>query len=302
LGLTAAATADDLARAVTERVRALLDAEAIEAPYRAALALALELPGNLLSPAPNLRWARPVWTCCAAAGGHWKQAVPMAAAVEVFMVALDLLDDLEDGEENAVSASFGTARTLNVTTGLLSLAYGQLLDGAGVEAARLLLEGGLRACSGQHADLAPADEHGGTLEGALAVASAKSGSLVAAICRLGALSGGADEQRQQLFAQFGSHLGIAAQLANDIAALAPAAVGKTDVALCRPTLPLAYAALPRTPLPEDTDRCPDVWANRPAQYTWAVADTYRRLALELIPRLTADADARAALAALLHVL
>ena len=291
-----------LGSALAVRARALLDTEAVDQPYRAALAVALEYPGNLLSTAPDLRWARFVWACCQAAGGQWEQAVRTATAVEIFMVALDMLDDLEDAETNAISASLGPARTLNASTGLLFLAYRELLSAAGDQATRLLLDGGLRACAGQHADLASAADHGSTLDGAPAIASAKSGTLVAAICCLGALIGGADEQRGQLFAQFGRYLGIVAQLANDIAALAPTALDKTDVALCRPTLPLAYAALPRTPMFKHADCRLTAWMDGPAQYTWAVADTYRRLALDLIPRLTADVAARAMLAALLHLL
>jgi geranylgeranyl pyrophosphate synthase len=150
--------------------------------------------------------------------------------------------------------------------------------------------------------LASPTDQGCTLTGALAVTSAKSGTLVATICRLGAMISGVDEQRQQLFAQFGRHLGTVAQLANDIAALDPTAVGKTDVAFCRPTLPLAYAALSRPLTPTDMGDSLNLWTEGPVQFTWAVAETYRRLALDLIPCMTEDAAAQAALATLLHLL
>ncbi len=302
IGVALQDTEDQFRIALTARARALLNSDAIDQSYREALTATLQYPGNLLSAAPDLRWARPIWACCQAAGGRWDQAAPTAGAVEIFMVALDLLDDLEDAEANAISLLLGPARTLNATTGLLFLAIRELLSAAGAQAARLLADGGLRACAGQHADLTVVADQGSTLEGALAVTSAKSGTLVATICRLGAMISGVDEQRQQLFAEFGQYLGTVSQLANDIAALNPATAGKTDVALCRPTLPLAYAALLRPLTATDVGDYLNLWTDGPVQFTWVVAETYRRLALEMIPRLTEDADARAALAALLHLL
>ena len=279
-----------------------LEAAPVAPAYRAALAAALALPGNILSCSPNLRWARPVHACCVAAGGRGEQAVPIAAAVEVFMVALDLLDDLEDGETNPLQVGLGTASSLNAAMGLLFLAQHCLAqEPNGASAAAILVEAGLRAGSGQHADLAPAADGSLTLDEALAVTSAKSGSLVAAICRLGAFAAGADGDVQARYARFGGYLGVAAQLANDIEAIAPAAAGKTDLALGRPTLPLVYAGA-RDAAEEHEDVAAALWAEGAAHFTWAVAATYRQHAQELIPSLTGDPAAGAALAALLQVL
>jgi len=292
--------------AVREQAERLLDAAPMTPAYRAALVAALRLPGNVLSTAPNARWAQLVWTCCAAVGGNEEQAVPIAAAVELFMVALDLLDDAEDGEESALQAELGAACALNVSTGLLFVAQQGLLaagnGGDGVVLARLLLTAGLRACAGQHTDLTGVSERPVGLDDALAVTAGKSASLVAAICQLGAARAGADAPAQGLFARFGWYLGIAAQLVNDLKGLQPDAVGKTDIALGRPTLPLAYAAQLAPITKTEVDMRAAVWADGPAQFTWAVAETYRGHALALIPRLTDDYAAGAALAALLPCL
>ncbi len=274
--------------------------------YRAALIVALRLPGNILSDAPNARWARPTWTCCAVAGGNEQQAVRAAAAVELFMVALDVLDDAEDSEESALQAELGAACALNVSTGLLLIAQQGLLaagnGGDGVGLAHLLLNAGLHACAGQHADLTGVSEQPVGLDDALAVTAGKSASLAAAICQLGAARAGADSAMQSLFARFGWYLGMVAQLINDLKGLQPDAVDKTDIALGRPTLPLAHAAqLAPTAETEAIVRVA-VWTDGPAQLTWAVAETYRSHALALIPHVTADHANRAALAALLPTL
>jgi geranylgeranyl pyrophosphate synthase len=95
---------------------------------------------------------------------------------------------------------------------------------------------------------------------------------------------------------------MVAQLINDIVALAPDAEGKTDIALGRPTLPLAYAAHYMAAACNGVDAAETraaLWTNGPTYLTWTVAETYRQQALDLIPQLTADPSTYQALAALL---
>ncbi len=290
--------------AVAARVRDSVRAAPGSDEYRMALTTALSLPGNSLSDTGDARWGYLVWTCCVAAGGRWEQAVPVAAAVELFMIALDVLDDEEDGEGTPLRAALGPARTLNVSTGLLLLAQRGLLAAPGGAAlADILLDAGVRACSGQHADLAPPLEHGHDLDVALEVAAGKSASLVAALCRLGAACAAADVDTQRLYAHFGASLGMMMQLRNDIAAVRPGALGKTDIALGRPTLPLARMA-PMVVTPEmsasEADDSAALRRGQAALVAWTVAEMYRRHAEGVIPALSTDPDGRAALARLLE--
>ncbi|MFP4438544.1 MAG: polyprenyl synthetase family protein [Chloroflexaceae bacterium] len=271
--------------------------------YRVDLAAALELPGNALADAPDMRWARQVWTCCMAAGGHWSQAVPVAAAVEIFMVALDLLDDLEDNEAHPLVTRFGPARALNVSTGLLLLAQQQLLiSSPGPTAVDMLLSTGLHACSGQDADLGGLPPQDDQIHVALEITSWKSATLVATVCRLGALCAGADAAVQAGYARLGWHMGMMAQLANDIRAVAPDATEKTDIRLGRPTLPLVYADCRRgdTAAGGDTPATrARLWNGASVYLTWAVVETYRRQARDLIAQLTPDPQLRVMLLKLL---
>jgi len=285
--------------------RSLCDAPVTPA-YRSALAAALALPGGILSPDPDARWARLVWTCCSAAGGAWPAAVPAAAAVELFMVALDLLDDEEDGEDNPLRVQLGAGPALNVATGLLFLAQHSLLAAHGGRAVRRLLDAGMRACSGQHADLCVPPGRAVGLQDALDVTAAKAAPLVAAVCDLGAGVAGASDEVQERYAHFGWHVGMVAQLANDIMALRPDAVGKTDVLLRWPTLPVVSALLQRGEVSTAAGATGDdqmaPWTSSGVYLTWAVAETYRRHAVALVPVLTVDAGSSAALAGLLDVL
>lgn len=289
--------------AVADEAGACLHDAPVGPAYRAALQAALEIPGNILSPDPDARWARLVWTCCSAAGGAWTAAVPVAAALELFMVALDLLDDEEDGEDNPLRVQLGAGPALNVATGLLFLAQHSLLAAHGGRAVRRLLDAGMRACSGQHADLCVPPGRAVGLQDALDVTAAKAPPLVAAVCGLGACVAGASDEVQERYAHFGWHVGMVAQLANDIMALRPDAVGKTDVLLRRPTLPVVSALLQHSTATGATgDDQPAPWSSSGVYLTWAVAETYRRHAVALLPGLTDNAESRAALAGLLDVL
>lgn len=284
----------DCVETVADGVRELLRAAPLTPAYRTALAAALEVPGRILSAAPEARWTHCVLTCCAAAGGPWEQATSTAGAIELFMAALDLLDDEEDREESPLRSEFGPARLLNVSTGLLFLAQTSLTSARGEQATSILLDWALRACSGQDADLVTESTAGIGIAEALTVTEWKSASLAAAACQLGALCGGADFALQARYAQFGAYLGMVSQLANDMRGAFSGAEGKTDIALRRPTLPLVYAAhqAPGDGDQKSVPREPTVrLETAPLALTLVVAETYRFQALDLIPRLTVDAAA-----------
>jgi geranylgeranyl pyrophosphate synthase len=289
--------------AVSDEIRRLLSIAPITIDYRATLDTALALPGGLLSDTKEDHWSRIVCTCCTAAGGRWENAVTVAACVEIFMVALDVLDDEEDVEDSWLHDRLGMPLTLNASTGLLLLAqWGLLSVGAG--GARSLLDAGLRACSGQHADLSV----GGNgiqvgLEDSLSVTATKSASLVAGISRLGAWCAGACESVCELYERFGWYVGMVKQLTNDMSDTHPTSTAKTDIALGRPTLPLAYAKLGTRTRREgqmsEAEMRTDLWTDGGVYLTWAIAETYRRRALDMLPDLTPDFVLRDNLAALL---
>jgi len=288
--------------AIVVWVWGILHTAALSDSYRAALVAALALPGNILADTPDGRWACIVQTCCVTAGGRGEDAIPAAAAAELFMVALDVLDDEEDGEATPLRTAWGAARALNVSTGLLFLAQRALLAApGGALLLGIMFDAGIHACAGQHADLAPVTEHGGDPTSALSVAKGKSASLVAALCQVGAACAEADAGTQSLYACFGASLGMTLQLRNDIAAARPGATQKTDIALGRPTLPLAAASRMDVARTGGVDGLrAALQTGEPALLTWTISELYRRHASDLVPALSADPDDRAALARLLR--
>jgi geranylgeranyl pyrophosphate synthase len=149
----------------------------------------------------------------------------VALAVECYVCAIDLLDDVMDEDQTTTLQVLGTARTLNVSTALLTLAQQAVLSLSQQGAAPTLVlrlletlqESALVVAAGQHRDVLaerrPVEEF--TREECIEIAAAKAGSIIRLACRLGALCAGADEVLCEQFSEFGELLGIAHQLDND---------------------------------------------------------------------------------------
>lgn len=193
----------------------------------------------------------------------------VAVAVECYVCAIDLLDDVMDEDQTTTLQALGVARTLNVSTALLTLAQQAILSLSQQGAAPALVlrlletlqESALVVAAGQHRDVLaeqrPAQEF--TREECIEIAAAKAGSIMRLACRLGALCAGADDVLCEQFSGFGELLGIAHQLDNDshdlyyllqsdTSSFAPmgteisAGHVKSDLARRKKTLPIVLAA------------------------------------------------------------
>ncbi len=152
-------------------------------------------------------------------------ASSVAVAVECFVCAIDLLDDVIDEDQTPTLQTLGVARTLNVSTALLTLAHMAILSlSQRAVAPELILrllntlqESALVVTAGQHRDVLaeqrPAQDF--TREECIEIAAAKAGSIMRLACRLGALCAGADDVVCEQFSELGELLGIAHQLDND---------------------------------------------------------------------------------------
>ncbi len=149
----------------------------------------------------------------------------IGVAIECFVCALDLLDDVEDDDQTPVVQKLGVARTLNVSTTLLMMAQQALLSLAlqNVPSHRILLlldtlqSSALHATAGQHRDLL-AEQRAAkdmTDEECIEIAAGKAGAIMRLACLVGAIVADADEMLCEQFSEMGELLGIAHQLDND---------------------------------------------------------------------------------------
>jgi geranylgeranyl pyrophosphate synthase len=280
---------------VAESLRALAAGQAWPAAY-ARLVEDAVLPGDC---APSVddgitRWPALVLACAATCGPVSEEAVQAAVATALLMAAFDVFDD---GEDSELAPEADAAVLVNVGTGLLLLFHQVcctpslcMLPAPGV---RALVEAALRACGGQHSDLSRrADSAGMRAEEAVTITAAKSAALVAALCRMGALTGGARGLLLARYAAFGYHLGMATQMANDLSAVQGGPVHQTDLAYCRPTLPLVYAAQQTGAAWAGTETLVPVDA---LGATWVVLQVHRLRALRALDTIERTYPARALL-------
>jgi geranylgeranyl pyrophosphate synthase len=241
-------------------------------------------------------------------------ASSVAIAVECFVCALDLLDDVEDEDQSPTVQALGIARTLNVSTVLLALAPQALLSltQQGFAPTRVLTlletlqEAALTATAGQHRDLLAEQRAATDLtdEECIAIAAGKAGSLMRLACRMGVLCAGGDDFFSEKFSALGEHLGIAHQLDNDSHDMyyllqdqlsisifadvtnvnASAKSGKTDLIRGKKTLPIVIAAT-KYPKLQEAASITDEYTEEYVQAlregiiaTWGVSLLYRELA------------------------
>jgi heptaprenyl diphosphate synthase len=149
-----------------------------------------------------------------------ERAVACATAVELLHLASlvhdDIMDeaDLRHGTET-INSRAGTGRALVAGDLLLGHAHAAAAA-AGAEGARLIGTTLVRLCDGQAEEFVARFDAGRTERSYFASIEGKTGSLVEACCRLGALAAGCDATTTEALGQFGLNLGVAYQLADDL--------------------------------------------------------------------------------------
>ena len=255
-------------------------------------------------------------------------ASSVAIAVECYVCALDLLDDIEDGDQTPIVQALGPARTLNVSTSLLMLTQRAILSLSqlGIASERILSildaiqESTLAATAGQHRDLLAElrSARDLTREECIEIAAGKAGAIMRLACRLGALCAGATNELLEQFSEIGELLGISHQLDNDAhdlyyllqsntSAVTPskATSMKTDLVREKKTLPVVLAAkrgdtLQRKPLSADEEKQEYLRAlNEGIIATWGICLLYRERARDRLQEIEAHRPITPALRLLL---
>jgi len=211
---------------------------------------ALEARGKLLAQGEGFCWGVLPLLVCEAAGGNPQRALPLSIALECLIAAVDTFDDVQDGDApDGLWRACGIATATNVATLLLFLtqrALGRLLEqdipiATVAEIAQLFAAAGVQACSGQQRDLDESVGSEGDEAAYLVTIALKSGALVECACRAGALLGVAAPTAVAAYAQCGLNMGMALQIANDIAGASWDSADRSDLRVGKRTLPLLFA-------------------------------------------------------------
>ncbi|MFI0367475.1 polyprenyl synthetase family protein [Actinomadura sp. 1N219] len=254
--------------------------------------------GKALRPALALLSAR-------AAGTPYETALPGAVAVE-FVHAFSLLhDDIMDGDRTrrhrpAAWTVFGPSAAILGGDALLALSEELLLEeqtrGAHW-AARALAAATQRLISGQALDLGFEQRDDVTLDECLTMAADKTGALLACACSIGAMLGEGPTRLVTALTGFGSEMGLAFQLVDDLLGIwgSPDTTGKpvlADLRARKKSLPVVFALTAGT---AESERLAELYALPGAQSEdvlremarlveaaggreWAAAEADRRIA------------------------
>lgn len=195
-----------------------------------------------------------VLLAASAVGGAPTAAVPAAVGVELVHNFSLLHDDVMDGDatrRHRLTAwwVYGSGSAILAGDALLTLACDVLASSgnpAAREGTRQLNSTVLRLIDGQSADLAFEPRVDVGVEECLSMVSRKTASLLGCAGHLGALFGGAEPERAQRLRSFGSQLGMAFQLVDDLLGIwgAPETTGKpahSDLRNRKKSLPVVVA-------------------------------------------------------------
>ena len=244
-----------------------------------------------------------------AAGAAAQVGIPGAVAVELVHNFSLVHDDVMDGDTErrhrpTVWAVWGATSAILTGDALLALAQEVLLDSASphrAAAARLLAEATRHLIRGQVQDVAFEQRQDVTVAECLDMVSGKTGALLSASAAIGAVLAGAPAEVVDALATFGTQLGIAFQLVDDLLGIwgDPEITGKpvfSDLRSRKKTLPVTYALTHGGPAgrelsgwlsrQSDSHRQPDAGEARAADLIeaaggrdWAAAEARRRLAV-----------------------
>ena len=178
-----------------------------------------------------------------------REVVKAAVSVELTHLATLYHDDVMDEaplRRGAASANARWGNSVAILTGdFLFARTSAILADLGPEAVRIQAETFERLCMGQILETVGPENGMDPVKHHLQVLADKTGSLIAASCRYGALMSGADRQTIETLAAFGESIGVAFQLADDIVDIASdtAQSGKTPGTDLREGVPTLAALI-----------------------------------------------------------
>ena len=163
-----------------------------------------------------------------ACGAHWQFALPAAAAIELVHNFSLVHDDIQDNSpkrrgRDTAWVKWGAPMAINAGDALFVMSSQAIVDlknnypaDVVMKAAEILHNTCLDLTRGQYLDMSYEERNDLGVEDYWHMISGKTAALIAACCHIGALLGGADDEKQEVYRSFGHYLGLAFQVQDDI--------------------------------------------------------------------------------------
>jgi geranylgeranyl diphosphate synthase type I len=199
-------------------------------PFHDMLTYHMGWAGEGAGPEATGKRIRPLMVLLAAAscGADWKNSLPAAAAVELVHNFSLVHDDVQDNSDkrrgrSTVWTIWGVPMAINVGDALFVISNQAIVSlekthpaSTVVRAASILHDTCLDLTCGQFLDMSYEEHTDLKMEDYWPMIGGKTSALLSACTQIGALLGGADEQAQENYRQFGNHLGLAFQVQDDV--------------------------------------------------------------------------------------
>ncbi len=190
------------------------------------------------------KWAHLTFLSCECVNGVKEVVLPGAIAMELFALAADIFDDIQDQDNDKLPwRKIPNANAINLAICLLMLsneAISTITDCRLFrEVSTILSRTGISASDGQFQESLYDSSEQVTLDQYFELVESKSGSITACACKIGAILGGATETVVFQLEQFGINLGIMSQIRNDLNDFLNFEK-KNDLVNNRKTLPYVY--------------------------------------------------------------
>lgn len=164
----------------------------------------------------------------AASGGDLNKALPAAAAVELVHNFSLVHDDIQDNSpkrrgRDTAWTKWGAPMAINVGDALFVISSQAIIDlkdnypaEVVLQAAEILHNTCLELTRGQFMDMSYEERTDLAVDDYWPMIAGKTAALLSACCHIGALLGGADQEKQDAYRSFGQYLGLAFQVQDDI--------------------------------------------------------------------------------------
>ncbi|MDA8220903.1 polyprenyl synthetase family protein [Desulfosporosinus sp.] len=189
-------------------------------------------------------WAQLTLITCEGTGGTLEAGLQGAVAMELYALAADILDDIQDQDNNDLPwRKVPPAQAINLATCILVLSYKALSTISNrrhfKDVSNVLNQMGLQACDGQFQEFLNDGKEKISLEEYFEIIKKKSGGLTASACKIGAILGDAEQTLVNQLEKFGLTLGLMSQIKNDFHDFLNIET-KSDLVKGRKTLPFVY--------------------------------------------------------------
>ena len=197
-----------------------------------------------LKTADPYKWAKLTFFSSELFTGDEEKVLPGALAMELFALAADIFDDIQDQDNHQMPwRKIPFAQAISLANCLLFLSYQALLTIENTyklsKIVQIFNETGLKASQGQYKEFEEQTRYSFSIDEYIDILAKKSGSFAECACKIGGILAEAPQEAINDMGEIGTNIGIIAQISNDLRDITDFE-NKSDFVYKKKTLPFLY--------------------------------------------------------------